>query len=274
MPRPFDLSRFLALPGRRLIAITGKVHARSDALARLLSLLEREHIKVCSAFANFEGEYARILAFLDVTDSVVPVEEIGKVSEMLGIFEVESVTRSAVEGFIADTTSHPIVAGQYRTILLRSPGYEEFLVGIREWFGRSGENFLYHIGYRVGLGHVKFHMELAERIGLKDPALIYKNISAAMFQWAGYGVVEVEELVEDHGTLAVRDSFECELGKGRGIVYSQFTRGIIAGTLTELFGKRFNVVEKECIAKGDPVCRFMVKALSERKPTKTYNVVI
>jgi len=59
----------------------------------------------------------------------------------------------------------------------------------------------------------------------------------------------------------VHNSFECELGKYRSIPYSRFVRGIIAGTLSELFGRSFNVVEEECIAKGDRLCKFMVRSL-------------
>ena len=61
----------------------------------------------------------------------------------------------------------------------------------------------------------------------------------------------------------MHDSFECELGKGRVIPYSQFIRGIIASTLSELFGRTYNVIEDSCIAKGDPVCRFVPKAIQK-----------
>ncbi|MEM4217644.1 MAG: V4R domain-containing protein, partial [Candidatus Methanomethylicaceae archaeon] len=71
----------------------------------------------------------------------------------------------------------------------------------------------------------------------------------------------------DGGVIVVKDSFECELGKNSATVYSQFVRGIIAGVLAELFGYGFNVVEEECIARGDRVCRFRVRALPKDKPT-------
>jgi predicted hydrocarbon binding protein len=82
-----------------------------------------------------------------------------------------------------------------------------------------------------------------------------------MFQWAGFGKMHVKSLSQDHGEIEVQDSFECELGRGRVTAYSQFVRGIIAGILAELFGKGFNIVEEGCIAKGDPVCRFVVKTM-------------
>lgn len=43
---------------------------------------------------------------------------------------------------------------------------------------------------------------------------------------------------------------------------------MIAGVLSELFGRAYNVVEEACIAKGDPVCRFRVKAMPQAKPTE------
>ncbi|MGC8936636.1 MAG: V4R domain-containing protein [Candidatus Methanomethylicaceae archaeon] len=73
--------------------------------------------------------------------------------------------------------------------------------------------------------------------------------------------MQINELTQEHGEIIIHDSFECELGKHRAIPYSQFIRGIIAGILAELFGKRFNVVEEECIAKHDPACRLSIKPL-------------
>ncbi|MEM3882432.1 MAG: V4R domain-containing protein [Candidatus Methanomethyliaceae archaeon] len=133
----------------------------------------------------------------------------------------------------------------------------------------TSNSFLYHVGFKTGTGFGRLHMETAEKVGLKDPVQIYRNISAAMFQWAGFGVMEVEELTADGGVIMVKDSFECELGKNSATVYSQFVRGMIAGILSELFGYGFNVAEEECIAKGDQVCRFRVRALPKDKPAQS-----
>ncbi|MEM3389439.1 MAG: 4-vinyl reductase [Candidatus Bathyarchaeia archaeon] len=268
MSKPLDLGRFHILPGRRLVFIVGEVDTRSGSVARLLSLLEKERIRVCSACVHIDGERARLLAFLDVTDSVIPVEEIGRAPEAFGLMKVEAVVKSPAEGFAADAVSSPLTAGSERAVIFRETGYRELLAGIREYYGASGENFLYHIGFRAGMGFGRLHREAAEKLGIRDPELIYKTISTSMFQWAGFGRMQVVEFKQDHGELMVYDSFECKLGKRRSVTYSHFVRGIIAGVLAELFGRAYNVVEEECIAMGAPACRFKVRALPKDKPAQ------
>ncbi|MEM3433836.1 MAG: V4R domain-containing protein [Candidatus Methanomethyliaceae archaeon] len=210
------------------------------------------------------SEGAHIFLVLHITDCSVPLEEVVEELERSGTMYSVRAYLSPVEGFIADVASHPLLAGNNRVVILRDSGYRELLAGLREWFGTNGTSFLYHVGFRAGSGFGRLHMETAEKVGLKDPVQIYRNISAAMFQWAGFGVMEVEELTADGGVIVVRDSFECELGKNSATVYSQFVRGMIAGVLAELFGYGFNVVEEECIARGAPTCRFRVRALHKK----------
>ncbi|MEM3434343.1 MAG: V4R domain-containing protein [Candidatus Methanomethyliaceae archaeon] len=266
MPRPLNLSRYLVCPDRCLVGIMAKVKASSEMISELFARATKHNITVqhFSMTPLERTEEASALIFLDMTDSKVDAERFFKDLQQAGLIEVFEIIRSPVKGFIADTATHPLLAGSTRAVILRETGYRELLVGIREFFGASGETFLYHIGFRFGLGLAELHNELAEKVGLKDPVRIYKHISAALFQWAGFGRIEVRELNHECGTILVYDSFECELGKYRAIPYSQFVRGIIAGTLSRLFGKRFNVVEEGCIAKRDPACKFVIKAITQK----------
>jgi predicted hydrocarbon binding protein len=255
----------LVCPGRRLMGVVGKVITRSDVIARMLTDLESHGIKLRHVYMSSIDNtvQSRALIFLDTTESKTSVDELFRQYERQGLIEVEAVLTPPLEGFLSDTFSHPLTAAGVRSIIMRQPGYRELLVGLREWFGAGGEGFLYHVGYRTGLAFGELHRETAVRLGITDPIQIYENISTAMFQWAGFGILDVKNLTPDGGEILVRDSFECELGKGRVIPYSHFVRGIIAGILAELFGKGFNIVEEGCIAKGDPVCRFVAKAIQK-----------
>ncbi|MCX8182540.1 MAG: hypothetical protein N3D12_05420 [Candidatus Methanomethyliaceae archaeon] len=273
MSPQLDLARYLLIPGRDLLVIVGKANIRSDSVARIFSILESQKIKILRIYASASDEegFADLVVFMDVTDATIPSESVGRVSESLGLIKVEKVVMSPIKGFIADTASYPVVADSFRAVIFRKPGYRELLEGIREYFGKSGDSFLYHIGYRTGLAYGKNHRKFAESLKIQDPALIYKDISSTLFQWAGFGRMNVQELDQERGTIIVYDSFECELGKGRSIPYSQFVRGLLAGVLSELFGKGFNVMEEACIAKGDPSCKFVVKAMPRRsRPNLNY----
>ncbi|MEM2125958.1 MAG: V4R domain-containing protein [Candidatus Methanosuratincola sp.] len=265
---PLNMARHVIRPGRRLALIFG-FPTRCASLDYVCSAAERKNAKVLHWSSSALDERGRPSAaiVLDVTDCSAPLEEVVEELERSGAMNSVRAYLSPVEGFIADVASHPLLAGNNRVVILRDSGYRELLAGLREWFGTNGTSFLYHVGFKTGSGFGRLHKDDAEKVGLKDPVQIYRNISAAMFQWAGFGILEVEELTADGGVIVVRDSFECELGKNSATVYSQFVRGIIAGILAELFGYGFNVVEEECIAKGDQVCRFKLKRITLRIDT-------
>ena len=262
---PLDLGRLLVCPGRRLMGVVGKVITRSDVIARMLTDLESYSIKLRQIYMSSIDNtvQSRALIFLDTTESKTSLVELFRQYERHELIEVEAVLTSPIDGFLSDTISHPPTVIGGRSVIMRDEIYRGLLVGLREWFGAGGENFLYHIGYRTGLAFGELHRETAVRLGITDPIQIYENISRVMFQWAGFGILDVKNLTPDGGEILVHDSFECELGKGRVIPYSHFVRGIIAGTLSELFGRTYNVIEASCIAKGDPVCRFVAKAIQK-----------
>ena len=260
---PIDIARYAILPGRRLAQICAVVRD-SSALASLWSAAEGEKARLVRASVWTQGGAPmRACAILDVTDCGRPEEELDSALRGAGGVISASLKFSPVEGFAALTSAFPVVADGMRAVIFREGGYRELLAGIREYFGACGESFLYHVGFRAGMGFARLHREAAEKLNIRDPGQIYRNISTSMFQWAGFGRVEVQELAPDGGLIAVHDSFECELGKRRGVPYSHFVRGLIAGVLSELFGRGYSVAEEECIAKGDPACRFRVKAMPQ-----------
>ncbi|MEN3057384.1 MAG: V4R domain-containing protein, partial [Candidatus Methanosuratincola petrocarbonis] len=172
-----------------------------------------------------------------------------------GIRIIEPIT----EGLVIDNLSHPLTAGGDRAIILRAAGYRRLIRGIKEQFGSGGEAFLYYEGLEAGRGFGKLHRSAAEAVGLKDPVEIYRRISTAAFQWAGFGRIEVIHLGDSGGKIAVYDSFECNGAKVTGQPYGAMVRGIIAGVFAEVFGKPFQVEETECIAKGNKRCVFEIR---------------
>lgn len=267
MDNALDLRRFLVAPGRRLVGMRGVVKDGFGVINQLTAILSSHRVSLRQAFVSSIGKEVGndgdtlILAFLDVTDSDVSLDEITSELKSTGFFVSLEVILPKVEGLIADTLSHPLKAGRNRIIILRDLGYRGLLTEIRKLFGTGGEALLYHVGFTTGIEFGKLHRETAEAVNIEDPVEIFKNVSTVMFQWAGFGKMQVNELTQEHGEIIVHDSFECELGKQRAITYSQFLRGMIAGILAELFGRGFSVVEEYCIAKGDPVCRFSIKPL-------------
>ena len=282
MYNSLDLRRFLVYPRRQLMGVRGVVRNGFGIISELTTIMSKHKIILRQALVSCYGDGCEnekykskingsitesqetlILAFLDITEADVSPEEIIAELKSTNTFVELEVIMPLVDGMIADTLSHPLKAGSDRIIILSEHCYRGLLTEIRKLFGTGGDVLLYHTGFTTGVEFAKLHREIAELVNLKEPEEIFKKVSATMFQWAGFGKMHVKSLSQDHGEIEVQDSFECELGRGRVTAYSQFVRGIIAGILAELFGKRFNIVEEGCIAKGDPVCRFVAKAIQK-----------
>jgi hypothetical protein len=134
------------------------------------------------------------LAFLDLTDADVSVEELVKEGEKIAAVKSFKVIYPPVEGFVADNFSSRLLMNGERAIIMRLHGYKGLVSNIRKHFGTAGEAFLYYIGFDSGLEYVKSHMEMAAKLGLADPVQILKLISVNLFNCVGYGRMEVRRL--------------------------------------------------------------------------------
>ena len=78
-----------------------------------------------------------------------------------------------------------------------------------------------------------------------------------MFKALGLGDAEYD-LRGLEVRFKVRDNFECAAAKEAGLIgpAGDFTSGLIEGFLEGVFGRRVEVVEEKCIARGDNHCEF------------------
>lgn len=259
----FDIGRFLVCPERKLYGVIVRAKAKPEVLKELASVLVGENVVIL--YLSFSrlvevGETVTVLAFLDFTETETKIEDLVERAKKFNFVEEIKTIEPKVEGFIADTISHPLKIGENRAILLRDIGVKGFVVDLRDRLGSAAEAILYYLGFEAGLEFGKSHKQMGETLGIKDNVQIFTDISANLFVCVGYGVMEVIRLKQDppEGTIRVYNCFECELGMGSGKLYSHIVRGMIASVLTELFSKKVFVEEVKCIAKGDPHCEFEV----------------
>ncbi|MEN3016791.1 MAG: V4R domain-containing protein [Candidatus Methanosuratincola petrocarbonis] len=261
MSYEFDLSRMLVLPGKKLFGIRFNLKVDPGALSAIVQIALKYNVMplyFASSPSTITTEIP-VLALLDVTCSTVPIEGIVSELESTGAVGGIRIIEPITEGLVIDNLSHPLTAGGDRAIILRAAGYRRLIRGIKEQFGSGGEAFLYYEGLELGKGFGKLHRSAAEAVGLKDPVEIYRRISTAAFQWAGFGRIEVIHLGDSGGKIAVYDSFECNGAKVTGQPYGAMVRGMNAGVFAEVFGKPFQVEETECIAKGNKRCVFEIR---------------
>ncbi|MDH7555467.1 MAG: hypothetical protein ACQXXL_02535 [Candidatus Methanosuratincola sp.] len=202
MSYEFDVSRMLLLPGRKLAGLRFVIKSDPEALPAVTRAAAKHHalpMYFASSPSAITESYP-VLVFLDVTECDVPVQELVRELESTGAVESIRIIEPVADGLVIDNLSHPLTAGGDRAIILRAAGYRRLIKGIKEQFGSGGEAFLYYGGLEMGRGFGKLHRSAAEAVGLKDPVEIYRRVSTAAFQWAGFGRIEVIHL----GTRAGR----------------------------------------------------------------------
>ncbi|MBS7608374.1 hypothetical protein KEJ52_04175 [Candidatus Bathyarchaeota archaeon] len=257
----FNIGRFLFLPGRRVFGVLVKAELNPTVLEKIANLGLGHGVLIPTMQYNvIENGKIVGLGFVDMTNADISIEELAqKIRGIEGIENVQILYPTA-EGFVADYHSVKLVLAGDRAIIMRRPGYEGLIVGMKTQFGTAGEAFLYHTGYEAGMRYGRSHQDFAEKLGIKDPVQILCKISVPLYASMGLGKLEVIEACAEPPRAVIRiyTCFECELGVGAKKPYSNFVRGIFAGLLAQLFNKRMEAKERFCIAKGDPYCELEI----------------
>jgi predicted hydrocarbon binding protein len=261
---PFEIGRFMVLPGRKLCGFLVRAKGEPGVLRKILDILAnyKARLKYLSYFMSFDsGNVKNALFFLDATDCTDTPETLAsEIRKSQFVMDVQ-IIEPKVEGLIADTISNPLLMGGQRAIIMRSSGYRGLTRDIRERFGSAGEAFLYYNGVEIGVEYAKSHRAVGQELGITDPVRIFLDITVSMFNCVGYGFAQIFKLTSNPPYMLGRvyNSFECELGSGATQPYSRFLRGMIVGVLTTLFDTKITVEETKCMAMGDPYCEFEAK---------------
>ncbi len=159
-----------------------------------------------------------------------------------------SLNESHVEyGKVVISGFHVVLESAKSEGLLVSKNFmRNVAIKARETFGATGEAFLYHIGYQVGVQAYKDYWSRV--IGQRRELLrAFLSLIRAQGWLREYEVIEYQ-----HGRRAVirlKGLFEAN-SLGRPACH--FTRGIISGLIAAFWGK--HVVSKEDPCQPDPSC--------------------
>lgn len=257
----FNVGRFLFLPGRKVWGVIIKSELQPEVLKEISDLGYRHGVITPTIQYNFvDSGKVVALGFVDLTDADVSIEELVKeIRKIKGVTSVQ-ILHPTANGFVADYLSTRLLLAGDRAIILRRPGYDGLIAGMREQFGTAGEVFLYYTGYNAGMKYGKSHQEFAAKMGIEDPIQIIQKISIPLCVSMGFGKPEIVEAgrAPPKVVLRIYECFECEVGVGAKNPYSHFMRGILAGLLAQLFSRRMEARELQCIARGDSYCEFKI----------------
>ncbi|MEM3578790.1 MAG: V4R domain-containing protein [Candidatus Bathyarchaeia archaeon] len=199
------------------------------------------------------------IAFLDFSKAkATPEEALEILTNSYDFVKNAKIIRPQGKDVVFDNYFFPLIVADERAVVFRKSVYEALFNGVREKFGTAGEAMLYYQGFSIGTEIFDHYMKIAKSNMVEDLIEVAKAINLTL----GWGVVDDVSIDQEKGCAKLRiyQSFECELGKGKGKPQSQFYRGAVAGIFARFFGKDVEVNETKCIAVGDPYCEFEVKA--------------
>lgn len=226
-------------------------------LMEVLKVFAKHNINILSisAYALPNWKYAPVFLFADFSDAGISTESIKR--------ELESATdnivctrRPLVRGFMSDEFAFPLyVFPGVRSIIMLELDFQGMIRGMYSKLGDSAAVFLYHLAYPGGKSFANY---LSKRLKLKGKELLKEILK--IYQAGGWARVELVEYDPHTMKIVLRlyDSIECKLFKSSKPM-SQLIRGHLSGLLSSLLKTNVRVVEKKCIAKGDPYCEFYVE---------------
>jgi predicted hydrocarbon binding protein len=194
-------------------------------------------------------------SFLDLSKAVKDVRQIEEALRKLDV--VQDVKIVKPEPLAYDAIHFPITHGDSAAMVMPVELFGSLLDEIQKILTPSGfAAVFYNAGKKSGSFIAKL---LSTRYGLSRESLTLALIQAT--KAIGWG--QIEDFNMDGkalvGKVKVRMCFEALMRGRREEKVCHWSRGFVAGFLSEVVGKSVDAVETKCIATGDEICEFEVK---------------
>ena len=241
----------LYAPQRNIICIVIETKRGEETLIKLLSYCASRKVRLLSTSITLHPDSPRayITSILDVT------------SMNLDVASLVKEIRSLPYIHRAEVLETPMTRAKARLITFTLREFSSIIKGAYEKFEEAGAVFLYFLGYEMGL-------HIAEDITEK-----YSDYDALnhFFFWIralGWGDCRITKYIDKKEVIIeAKNLFECMVFLGEKTASSSHLfRGLLAGFTEAIWGRKTEVIEETCIACGDPVCRFIVRATGLSAP--------
>lgn len=117
---------------------------------------------------------------------------------------------------------------------------------------------IFRYGFRSGDACV-------ESMGIKTKNLKqFKNLLPDIWEEVGLGRLHLDKFTEDSIELRLSESIEGIVLGDTQKTSCDFTRGYLAGVVSNLLGKMYHCKEEECVSAGDDQCAFILKERGEK----------
>lgn len=257
-----DLSRIVFAPKKKLFGMVILAINKPEVNHMLADLLLKYNIKPLYTIIISKDDEIEITTFLDLSDAKTTSDKL--VEEVLKIGDVKEVEviKPLFKGLLIDTYHFPLTISGERACIFRKSILKGLFKDIKVELGEAGKVFLYYQGEEVGKSIYENYGKYAP---LEEGML---TLFAELVKAVGWGIVEIvySNLIEGIFTIRVYNSIECEFCETSNEPCGYFAKGVLAGLLSKITGKKIEVKETKCIAMGDPYCQFEAKPSEYKLP--------
>jgi len=243
------------------ISIKAKIMPKPGILATFARTLANAGIRIVALNFTSENDRRYIAAFIDLSHAKEPLSKVIRTIKSFDFVEEVKVASPIVEGLIVDQHSYPItmLGGRVQAMILPRRLLSGVFAGLRRDIGPPAWALAYNEGLLLG-------EELAKSLKkmLEASPREYLKIMAKFYTALGWGRVTDADFDtrSRRGYVEIEDNFEVEAYGTWGEPVCHYTRGVIAGVVTEIVGGHFLVTETHCRAKGDSRCKFIIRYLT------------
>jgi predicted hydrocarbon binding protein len=193
-------------------------------------------------------------SFIDLSRATKDIDQIEKDLRKLDVVQEVKIVKP--EPLSYDVIHFPIVHGESAATVMPVELFGSLFDEIERILTPSGfAAVFYNGGKKSGTFITRL---LSKRYELKGESLTSAIIQAT--QAIGWGHIEQISIDEKRlvGKIRVQRCFEALLRGHREEKSCHWTRGFVAGFLSEVFGKSVEAIELKCLATGDEMCEFEV----------------
>ena len=246
----------IAAPESRLTEFS--IDFKSDTpgnIRAVADILEKHRVNILSG----SHEPARWSFFADLSQSDESTSQL--IQELSNDSHIKKIqTQDGHNGVIVDALHHPLMMGKNRAILFRLDTIGSVFSRPRQIFGAEGQMgkvLLHQMGRAGGQSSIKAFLESMGKDNIREQLSNIMN----MYTAGGWGIFKLTGADFDRGVAVVQafENFECMTHQGEGgEPYSQYVRGDLAGLFSEIFHRKVDAIETQCVVQGAPFCRFEI----------------
>lgn len=227
-------------PERRVVVLSVELAEEIGYAAKFTKFLQDHGVSPLSYIVQAHPGRGSVHAtiFLDVTESKLPIGPL-----LDAIRRVEYVKR-------AELIDIPLTHGEARLVAFTIRDLNALFKMLHDDLGAAGRAIMYHMGHRAG-------SLLATRVKSVFPSRVRAlNYMLLYYESMGLGRFRLEEYIDGRSCRVLASELvECTEVPKEGPCSFLF-RGMLAGFLTTLWGKRVEVTEIRCVPLNRVTCEY------------------